>query len=92
MSSDRRHTPIRYCRNCFDPDTRPGQEFTAGGLCVPCSLALQPNAIDWEARRRELREIAVCAKERARHGYDCVIGFSGVKDSTRLALFARRRR
>lgn len=89
MSSDRRRAPITYCRNCFDPDTRPGQQFTADGLCIPCSLAAKPNAIDWEARRRELREIAIWAKERSRHGYDCVIGVSGGKDSTRLALFAR---
>lgn len=80
---------IRYCRACLDPDTRPGQVFNADGLCMPCSLELTRETVDWDAREQELREHVLWAKARARHGYDCVIGVSGGKDSTRLALFAR---
>jgi len=81
--------PIRYCKNCVEPDSRPGQVFTAEGLCTPCSIVLRKKEIDWAARRAELRDIALWAKAHRRNGYDCVIGVSGGKDSTRLAMFAR---
>ena len=80
---------LRYCVKCLEPSTRPGQRFDARGLCVPCGLLEDTTAADWEARRRELQEIVAWSKGRARDGYDAIIGVSGGKDSTRLALFAR---
>lgn len=83
------HRGIRYCRLCLEPDTRPGQVFSDDGLCTPCHILQNKESIDWAARERELRDHVLWAKSRARHGYDCIIGVSGGKDSTRLALFAR---
>lgn len=82
---------MRFCKMCVQPDTRPGIRFTDDGLCLPCAVALQDqdNEIDWEARKRELQEIIAWGKAQSRSSYDCILGVSGGKDSTRLALFAR---
>jgi tRNA(Ile)-lysidine synthase TilS/MesJ len=45
--------------------------------------------IDWTARRKILTEIVAWGKQHSASGYDCIIGVSGGKDSTRQALFAR---
>lgn len=80
---------VIYCAKCLEPSTRPGQRFDARGLCVPCGLLADTKPADWAQRREELREIVAWAKIRAKDGYDAIIGVSGGKDSTRLALFAR---
>ena len=46
--------------------------------------------VDWEERRREIEDIADWGRRRHRGGdYDCIVGVSGGKDSTRLAMYAR---
>jgi N-acetyl sugar amidotransferase len=45
--------------------------------------------IDWAARRKILDEIVQWARDNNTSGYDCIIGVSGGKDSTRQALFAK---
>lgn len=79
-----------YCKRCLEPNTRPDSLFDEEGICYPCRYKETgiPN-IDWEARRRELDEIAAWAKTTNVSGYDCIIPVSGGKDSHRQALFAR---
>ena len=45
--------------------------------------------VDWEARRRELDEIAAWGRQHQAGGYDCIVGVSGGKDSTRQAFYVR---
>lgn len=81
---------MKYCKNCVEPDTRPGQVFTEEGLCTPCAYSLSYDAAEWDRRRAELAKIIEWAKSRrSPMGYDCIVGVSGGKDSTRLAYFAR---
>jgi N-acetyl sugar amidotransferase len=71
---------MRYCATCITPFNRPNIRFDSEGRCN-CARAADKDAIDWEARARDFREVAARAKARAR-GYDCVIPVSGGKDST----------
>ena len=82
---------MRWCKNCFEPSSRPGQVIDSTGLCAPCQFKnIGTSPEEWSRRRKELEKIVVWAREnRSPSGYDCVIGVSGGKDSTRLALFAR---
>lgn len=73
----------------MQPDTRPNLKFNEDGRCIPCTLASNPQPIDWAARRREVEEIAEFGKKNNVSGYDCIIGVSGGKDSVRQAMFAR---
>ena len=82
---------MRWCKKCFEPDTRPGQSFDERGICTPCQFQeYGTTPEDWRKRREELDAIVEYAQtRRSPSGYDCVIGVSGGKDSTCLALFAR---
>lgn len=80
---------MRYCVKCLQPDTRPGIRFNNQGYCPACIYQNSLSSVDWVERRRELEPIIRFGKEHKKSGYDCVIGVSGGKDSTRQALFVR---
>ncbi len=71
------------------PESRVGIELDGDGVCQPCRYAEFEKTIDWDARWKELVRIAERAKRDATHDYDCVVGVSGGKDSTRQAMIAR---
>ena len=80
---------MKICKNCIQPDTRPGIFFDKNEICGSCLWQQEKNQINWSDRERELNEIAVWAKQSTKSNYDCVIGVSGGKDSTRQAITAR---
>ena len=80
---------MRICNRCIQPDTRPGIYFDDQGVCGACLWEAKKKEIDWESREKELRDIAEWAKKTTKSNYDCVIGVSGGKDSTKQALTAR---
>lgn len=74
---------------CVQPDTRPNIRFE-DGICPACRFAeANRNEVDFDARWQELQQIAEMARASNVSGYDCIIGVSGGKDSTRQALIAR---
>lgn len=83
--------PIQWCRTCTETNTRPTTRFGSDGICIACkNVSNQAHAeVDWEERTRILKQIVDWAKTNKASGYDCIIGVSGGKDSTRQALFAR---
>lgn len=81
---------MKYCKKCLQPDTRPGVFFSEDGVCGACLWEEEKRKTDWEAREKELREIAEWAKSKKRP-YDCVVGVSGGKDSTFQALYAKEK-
>lgn len=82
---------MKYCKHCLQPDTRPGIVFDENGICAACNYQDQVyHTIDWEARQKELRDIAEWAKSK-KAPYDCVIGVSGGKDSTFQAIYAKEK-
>lgn len=80
---------IRFCKKCVMPDTRPGIQFDSDGICQPCHFAEQMKSVDWKERRRQLDRIVKEARKRNVSGYDCIIGVSGGKDSTRQAMIVK---
>jgi N-acetyl sugar amidotransferase len=80
---------MRYCSKCLQPDTRPSIVFDAHGVCPACRFAEAAGDIDWALRHRELEIIAAFGRARNTSGYDCIVGVSGGKDSTRQAMFVR---
>jgi len=82
---------MKICKRCIQPDTRPGIYFNEDGICGACLWEEQKKTIDWNSRENELDEIVGWAKKSAKNNYDCVIGVSGGKDSTKQALTARDR-
>lgn len=75
---------MRHCTRCLMPSTRPRIQFDAEGVCNACRNAEAKACIDWEARRREFLEYV--ERYRAKSGpYDCIVPWSGGKDSSYIA-------
>lgn len=77
-----------YCQICLQPDTRPNIVFV-NGKCPACIFYLGSMNWDWDVRVETLKKV-ISEKVTGSVGqYDCILGVSGGKDSTRLALWAR---
>lgn len=75
---------VRYCRRCLMPDTRPRIVFDRDGVCNACLNADAKQAIDWTARREEF--LRLVEPYRSKDGrWDCVVPWSGGKDSSSIA-------
>ena len=79
---------MKYCTKCLQPDTRPGTKFT-NGLCPACTFSSNSQVWDWDARISTLRNITRSFSDQKIGPYDSILGVSGGKDSTRLAIWAR---
>ena len=79
---------MKICENCVQPDTRPQIHFE-NNVCGACLWEEEKKNIDWEKRKNELNEIVIWAKTTTKSNYDCVIGVSGGKDSTKQAIIAK---
>ena len=81
---------MKYCSNCIDPDTRPNSRFNKNGICPSCDDYLKNvNDITPTDRENILNKIIKDYKPQKKTDFDCIIGISGGKDSTRQALWLR---
>lgn len=72
---------MRYCSKCVLPESAETVAFDEQGVCNICRQAEKKHtAIDWDARRRMLDTII--APYKGEGAYDCIVPFSGGKDST----------
>ena len=79
---------MKYCKKCLQPDTRPGSKFNINGLCPACEYYFNIHKkVDWDRRFGILLE--EIKKYKSDSFFDCIIGVSGGKDSTRQALWVR---
>lgn len=78
---------MKYCITCLQPDTRPNTAFVKN-ICPGCNYFSQLKQVDWNERRDILFEI-VADYRNPYEQYDCIIGVSGGKDSTRQAIWIR---
>ncbi|CCQ73073.1 N-acetyl sugar amidotransferase [Magnetospira sp. QH-2] len=75
---------IQFCSRCLMPNTRPRVVFDDQGVCNACLNADTKAAIAWDARRQEFHDYV--ERLRPKEGpYDCVVPWSGGKDSTYIA-------
>ncbi len=74
---------IAFCKKCIMPNTRPRVVFDSEGVCNACRNAETKPAIDWDARRKEFLELVEAY--RGKGHYDCIVPWSGGKDSSSIA-------
>src|SRR5688572_21501682 len=83
-ASDARRLPVLdlvRCVRCGLPETYETIEFDRAGVCNICrQKEFKDAAIDWRARKQQLDDLI--AEHRGRYAYDCIVPFSGGKDST----------
>ncbi|WP_071540298.1 N-acetyl sugar amidotransferase [Polynucleobacter asymbioticus] len=82
---------MKYCKCCLQPNTRPNSKFTPEGICPACDYFERLQYVDWQERYEILQDLLVQYKERrgVDRKFDCIIGVSGGKDSSRQALWVR---
>lgn len=72
---------MRYCTKCLLPDTHETINFDEMGVCNICRQSeAKHTVIDWDERKLMLDDIV--AQYRDIGEYDCILPFSGGKDST----------
>ena len=72
---------LRRCTRCALPETYETIEFDDANICNICrQKEYRDSRIDWSARKKQLDELI--KEYRGRYEYDCIIPFSGGKDST----------
>ena len=80
---------MKYCVSCLQPDTRPNAVFTSDGRCPACAYSGANIEIDWVERYEILEDLVAPYRRKGNSGFDCIVGVSGGKDSTRQALWVR---
>jgi N-acetyl sugar amidotransferase len=80
---------IKFCKICIMPNTRPRIVFNSENICNACLHSQKKNNINWEERKKEFDILITRIKEQSlknKSKYDCVVPWSGGKDSTSIAL------
>lgn len=77
---------VVFCKKCLTPNTRPRVTFNGDGICNACINAEDKNSIDWSRREAEFIELISPLKKRSNGQlYDCIVPWSGGKDSSAVA-------
>ena len=80
---------ISFCKTCLMPDSRPRIVFDNKGICNACLYSKKKKEIEWNSRKNEFLELINKIKNDSKKynsHYDCVVPWSGGKDSTSIAL------
>lgn len=81
--------PLQRCTRCALPETHETIVFDAEGVCNICrNNERKQTQIDWDVRKQELD--ALVEQYRGKYAYDCIVPFSGGKDSTFTLLYLVR--
>ena len=71
------------------PNSRPRIVFNEIGICNAWLHSEKKNIIDWESRKKDFLRLIEAIKKKSKENksaYDCVVPWSGGKDSTSIAL------
>jgi N-acetyl sugar amidotransferase len=72
---------MKKCFKCGLPETYETIEFDDGGICNICrQQEFKQGKIDWPIRKKMLEDLI--EQHRGKYDYDCLVPFSGGKDST----------
>lgn len=79
-------TSLTKCNKCLLPETYETIEFDTAGTCNVCrGKEYRDEKIDWTTRKAMLDSLV--EEHRGKHDYDCIVSFSGGKDSTYTLLY-----
>jgi N-acetyl sugar amidotransferase len=83
---------LKYCIKCLTTNLRPNSSFN-DGICIACDYSESDSESDSSLKLKILQDkIQKSRKKQKNKGaYDCIVGVSGGKDSTRQAHWVRDR-
>ena len=84
---------MRYCKKCMTTDMRHNALFDQNGVCIACQYSSKRIKSSSSFKLSELIKKIRLTKKRTKRTshYDCIVGVSGGKDSTRQAHWVRDR-
>ena len=71
---------LKRCTKCIMPETQESIVFDEKGICNACKQVEIKTKVDWKKKEEEL--IKLIEQYRGKYSYDCIIPFSGGKDSS----------
>ncbi|MQF70540.1 N-acetyl sugar amidotransferase [SAR202 cluster bacterium AD-812-D07_MRT_10900m] len=71
---------MQRCTRCLLPETHETIVFDDNGVCNTCINQDVKRSVDWDAKRNDFE--ALLDEYRGKYDYDCIVPFSGGKDST----------
>ena len=72
---------MRTCNKCKLPETYETIEYDENNVCNICNSSVHKNEnVNWTERKKMLDKLI--EKYRGKYAYDCIVPFSGGKDST----------
>ena len=80
---------LKYCTRCCQPETMEGIKFDELGICTSCRSSEEKMDINWKNKEIELKNIV--DSYRTKDYYDCLLPFSGGKDSTFQAHILKKK-
>ena len=83
---------MKHCKKCLSTNLRPGGKFI-DGFCMPCYHSKNELNINFKTKLKLLKELYFESRkgQKNKAAYDCIVGVSGGKDSTRQAQWVRDR-
>lgn len=70
---------MKYCNKCVIPETAETNTFNSIGTCSVCTQIEKKSEINWSDKEKDLN--ILIKKYKGKNNYDCIIPFSGGKDS-----------
>ena len=84
---------MKYCKKCLTTDLRPNASFDEHGVCIACrysgSMSFKSSKVRLDELTKRIKNTR--SKTRRSSHFDCIVGVSGGKDSTRQAHWVRDR-
>ncbi|MDA7768049.1 N-acetyl sugar amidotransferase [Candidatus Pelagibacter sp.] len=71
---------MKFCTKCVIPETAETHEFDEKNMCSVCEQVEKKKILNWDKRGKQLDELI--SKYQNKYDYDCIVPFSGGKDST----------
>jgi N-acetyl sugar amidotransferase len=83
---------LKYCIKCLTTNLRPNSSFN-DGICIACNYSESDSESDSSLKLKILQDKIQKSrrKQKNKGAYDCIVGVSGGKDSTRQAHWVRDR-
>ena len=84
---------LKYCKECLTTNLRPNASFDKNGICIACQFSGKQDYILSNLKLKKLQNKIKenIKRRRVKSDYDCIVGVSGGKDSTRQAHWVRDR-
>jgi len=80
---------MQQCTSCLLPETHETIKYDKNGSCNICEQHIYKNEIiDWSEKKTQLNDIVL--KYKNKYSYDCIVPFSGGKDSTYTLWYLRK--